>query len=185
MPILCSFKEVRISVYIYMRARVHACSLPDKNWLSYHLEYKKYFLGECKMHIVIVELLLQNHRGVEVGRVLCRLVIWYNSSAQRWSLRAGCQDLVWMASEYLQRWRLHNLSWQPMPVLSQPPQWKSVSSCSEFPSFFFCLWSCQWARLKKAWLGPLCIQPSGISPGWIVPALPHSRDVPVCLGEPF
>jgi len=33
--------------------------------------------------------------------------------------KAGCQIRVQMAFEYLQGWRLHNLSGQPMPVLSQ------------------------------------------------------------------
>jgi len=36
-------------------------------------------------------------------------------------------DNVWIAFKYLQRGRLHNLSEQPMPVLSHPHSKKSVS----------------------------------------------------------
>lgn len=138
--ILCPFKGVRISVFIY--ACMCACMQSPTQKLDFQIIYntKKYFLGDCKMPIEIVELLSQNHREVEVGRDFCRLVIWYNPSDPKdGHLEQAAQDLFQIASEDLQRWRLHNFSWQPMPGLSQPPQWKTVSSYSDRVSFIFLL----------------------------------------------
>lgn len=55
-------------------------------------------------------------------------------------LEQAVQDLVQMASEYLQRWRLNNLSWQPVAVLSQPSHSQKVFLAVQSPSFFY-LWS--------------------------------------------
>jgi len=62
---------------------------------------------------------LDNHRMVEVGSDLWR------SSCPALLLKQGhleqvAHDHVQMAFEYLQRWRLHNLSEQPVPVLGHP-----------------------------------------------------------------
>uniref|UniRef100_A0A8B9Q4U4 Transmembrane protein 19 n=1 Tax=Apteryx owenii TaxID=8824 RepID=A0A8B9Q4U4_APTOW len=61
----------------------------------------------------------QNHRTVEFGRDLWR------SSSPTLLLKQGhlehvAQDPVQVGFEYLQGWRLHNLSGQPVPVLCHP-----------------------------------------------------------------
>lgn len=66
----------------------------------------------------------QNHKLVEVGRGLSR------SPGSTPLLKQGHQkpvpqDHVQVAFEYLQGWRLHHLTRQPMPVLSHP-QYKKV-----------------------------------------------------------
>jgi len=61
----------------------------------------------------------QNHRMFGVGRDLC------GSSSPPPLPKQGhpeqaAQDLVRVGLEYLQRWRLHNPSGQPVPVLRHP-----------------------------------------------------------------
>ena len=63
----------------------------------------------------------QNHSGwwVPLG------IISSNPSAHPGSSRAGAQDCVQTAFDYLQEWRLHNLSGQLVPVLRHPHSEKS------------------------------------------------------------
>jgi len=128
----------------------------------------KYFYFQCFIEKIGFSLeresKITNYRMVKVDRgvwrLLCPTVL----------LKQGClgqfsQVHVQTAFEYLQRWRLHNLSRQPVPVLGHPHSEKAfpdiqrkhlVSVCA------LCLWSCHWAGLKRAWLHPLCTHPSGI-----------------------
>jgi len=76
----------------------------------------------------------QNHRMVEVGRVLWRSPCL--TPLFKWGpLQTVGQDHVQMAFEYLQGGRLHHLSGQPVPVLSLPYSERSVSWCSDGTSY--------------------------------------------------
>ena len=76
-----------------------------------------------------------NHRLVEVGQDL------WTSSGPTPLLRQGhlepvAQDRVQVAFEYLQGGRLHNLSGQPVPVLSHPHSKTVFSEVQREPSVF-------------------------------------------------
>lgn len=59
-------------------------------------------------------------------------------------------DHVQMAFDSLQGWRLHYFSGQPVPLLSHSHSKKSCSLHSR--GIWFCLWSCHWASLGRAWI---------------------------------
>jgi len=80
----------------------------------------------------------QNHRMVGVGRDLC------GSSSPTLLPKQGhpqqaAQDLVQADLEYLQRRRLHNLPWQPVPVLCHP-QLSLLMTQEKGLFFFFLIW---------------------------------------------
>ena len=69
------------------------------------------------------------HRMVEVGRDLWRSS-GPTSLLKQGHLKLVAQDHVQMDFEDLQGWRLHNLSGQPVLMLSHSHSKKSVSLCS-------------------------------------------------------
>ena len=90
---------------------------------------------------------------VEVGRDL-----WSNP------FRASCPDHVKIAFEYLQGWRLHNFSGQPVQVLSHPHSKKVFPDVqTACPVFLFVpIASGPVTALKRAWVHPLRTLRSGI-----------------------
>lgn len=72
---------------------------------------------------------LWNPRMVEVERSLLLLKLDCQENV--------AQKCVQTASEYLQGWRFHNHSGEPVPLYSHPRSKKSVSSWKELPMFQF------------------------------------------------
>ena len=139
----------------------------------------------------------QNHRMLEDGKDF-----WKSSGPapllKQNHLEQAAQDHVQTVLKHPQRWRLHNLPGQPVPVLSHAHCKINVSSCSDRTSHdsfcVYCLWSCPSALLERAWLSLLCILRSGVcihwcdppwpfpSSGWTVPplsAFSYMTDVPL------
>ena len=138
----------------------------------------------------------QNHGVTEVRRDL-----WRSSSPnallKQSQLEPVAQDHIQTATEYLQRGRLHNLSVQPVPVLSHPHSEKVFPEVQREPAVFLCVPIASGpvtGRHWRVWLHLLCTLPSGVythwqdtpwafsSPDWTVPALsvfPHRRDAPI------
>ena len=109
--------------------------------------------------------IIQNHRMVGVGRDLC------GSSSptllpKQGHLQQAAQDLVQAGLLYLQRRRLHNLLWQPVPVLHHPQREEVLAQCLDGTSCAsvcaHCPLSCHWAPLKRAWPHPPDTHPSDI-----------------------
>ena len=77
----------------------------------------------------------QNHRLAEVGRD-----VWRSSGLtpllKQGHLEMVAQDHAQMAFEYLQGWRLHNLTGQPVPVLSHPHGEKVFPDVQREPAVF-------------------------------------------------
>ena len=71
-------------------------------------------------------MVLRNRRTTEVGRDLQRLC-HPTLLLKQGHLKKAAQDHVQIAFEYLQGWRLHNLSGQPVPVLGHPHNKKVFS----------------------------------------------------------
>lgn len=74
---------------------------------------------------------------------------FWRSSVPSLLPKEGCLRL------YLQGWRFHNLSGQPVLVLHYPHSKKVLQNLLCF--ILLCLLSCHWALLKRAWLHLLCI----------------------------
>lgn len=115
---------------------------------SVYFDSKNWNLGILKPLVhrqLKEEIVLQNHRVVDVGKDL---------------RSAGCPGPCPSGFEYLQGWRLYSLSVHSpvplpdhtqsekmFPVVQREPQ---VSVCAQY------LWSCHWAALKPDWLCSLC-----------------------------
>lgn len=105
----------------------------------------------------------ENCRITGVGRGLWRSS--YPSALAQAELIA--QVHVQMSFEYLQGWRLHMCSGQPVPVLLHPHSTECLLTvrgnllCLICAS---CLLSCHWTPLKRAWLCVLGAMLSGIYP---------------------
>jgi len=63
-------------------------------------------------------------------------VIWSNSLLKQGYLEPVAQGCVQTAFEYLQGWRLHNLSGQPVPVLGHPDSKKVFPDVQRQPPVF-------------------------------------------------
>ena len=72
---------------------------------------------------------------VEVGRDLWRS-FGPTPLLKQGHVEGVAQDCVQMAFEYLQGWRLHNLSGQPVPVLSHPHSEKVFPGVHREPPVF-------------------------------------------------
>ena len=107
----------------------------------------------------------------------------------------AAQDHAQLGFEYVQIWRLHHLSWQPVPVLGHPhskktcfPRSRGNLLCfSLFPSLMVPSVGTSVKSQAPFSLHPpfmslytLMRSPWALSsPGWTVPAFPHRRDAPV------
>lgn len=80
-------------------------------------------------------------------------------------LELVAQDHIWTFFYCVQRSRLHNISGQPVPWFSHPNSKKWLLDIERPFSVLHCvltLLSFHWASLKRHWLPPLCIIPSGM-----------------------
>jgi len=77
----------------------------------------------------------QNHRMVEVGRGFWRSS-GPNPLLKQGHLELVAQDHPQMDFEYLQAWRIHNLSGQPVPALSHPHSKKVFPDVQRKPPVF-------------------------------------------------
>jgi len=75
------------------------------------------------------------HRLIEVGRDIWGLSC-PTSLLKKGHLKPVAQDHVQMAFEYLQGWRLHNISGQPVPVLGHPHSEKVFPDVQRQPPVF-------------------------------------------------
>ena len=102
----------------------------------------------------------KNHRMAEVRRDLWR------SSGPTLLLKQGhlelvAQDYIQMAFEYLQQWRLRNLSGQPMTVLCHPHSKNVFSDVQREPPVFQFQFVPIASGPVRGWLPLLCTFPSG------------------------
>ena len=131
----------------------------SRQWSHGHFAsspWKFTVLGSCLLCLHLdpsLEKNSQNHRMVGVGRDLWRSSGPTTLLMQR-HLKQIVQDYVKAAFEYLWKWRLHNLSVQPVPVLSHPRSKKvlcldrtsCISVCARCPRSY------HWTPLKRVWL---------------------------------
>lgn len=93
-------------------------------------------------------------------------------------LEPDAQNHVQMAFKFLEEWRLHNLSGQSVPELGHPHSeilFHDVQNLLCFSLCTYCLWSCHWLSLKRAWFCPFCTLAPGIYVSKIAPSCLFSR----------
>jgi len=105
------------------------------------LKRKDYKRTLAYLHIAVTVLSLssrisQNHRRVEVGRDLWRASGPTSLIKQGHHLELVVQDPVQLAFDYLQGWRLHDFSGQPVPVLGHLHSEKVFPDVQKEPPVF-------------------------------------------------